>query len=165
MRRLWMRSSYVSHVLEPSPHCACVSQRSANKARKDNDICRPLLCINLRASCELWEELTSQHKHPSGTRPTTSRIARTGDLQVLGRQTDGSLDEQLLAMGALDQLAAHLLEGLHLSRGESDALRPRERVSMRYFMATASIEEPRTILWFLAASRPSFSPLFILAVG
>ena len=51
----------------------------------------------------------------------TARGLAGGDLEVLGRQTDGALDAQLLALGALDELAAHLLEGRDLFAGEGDA--------------------------------------------
>jgi hypothetical protein len=38
-----------------------------------------------------------------------------GDLQVLGGQTDGALDAELLVLGTVD------LEGLDVARGEGDA--------------------------------------------
>lgn len=44
-----------------------------------------------------------------------------GDAQVLGGQTDGALDAEVLGLGALDELAADLLEGLDLAGGEGDA--------------------------------------------
>lgn len=44
-----------------------------------------------------------------------------GDLEGLGGQADGALDAQVLALGALDQLGADLLEGLDLAGGEGDA--------------------------------------------
>lgn len=44
-----------------------------------------------------------------------------GDLEGAAGQADGALDAQLLALGAVDQLAAHLLEGLDLAGGEGDA--------------------------------------------
>lgn len=44
-----------------------------------------------------------------------------GDLEVLGRQADGALDAQLLALGALDELAADLLQRSDLLAGEGDA--------------------------------------------
>jgi hypothetical protein len=44
-----------------------------------------------------------------------------GDLQGAAGQADGALDAELLALRAVDQLAADLLEGLHLARGEGDA--------------------------------------------
>jgi len=42
-------------------------------------------------------------------------------LENLGRQSDGSLDPQLLALGSLQQLAADLLERGDLSAGEGDS--------------------------------------------
>lgn len=44
-----------------------------------------------------------------------------GDLQVLGGQADGALDAELLGLGAVDELLAHLLEGLDVAGGEGDA--------------------------------------------
>jgi len=44
-----------------------------------------------------------------------------GDGQVTAGQADGALDAQVLALGAVDQLAADLLEGLDLAGGEGDA--------------------------------------------
>jgi len=51
---------------------------------------------------------------------TTRRLAR-GDFQVLGGQTHGALDAQVLSLGPLDELAADLFERLHLARGQGDA--------------------------------------------
>ena len=51
---------------------------------------------------------------------TTRRLAR-GDFQVLGGQTHGTLDTQILSLGPLDQLAADLFQRLHLARGQGDA--------------------------------------------
>lgn len=51
----------------------------------------------------------------------TARGLTGGDLEVLGGQADGALDGEVLALGALDQLGADLLEGLHLARGQGDA--------------------------------------------
>ena len=53
--------------------------------------------------------------------PLPTRRLAGGDLQALGRQADGALDAEVLRLGALDELLAHLLEGLHLARGEGDA--------------------------------------------
>lgn len=50
----------------------------------------------------------------------TTRGLAGGDLEGLGGQTDGSLDAQVLALGALDQLGADLLEGLDLAGGQGD---------------------------------------------
>lgn len=43
------------------------------------------------------------------------------DLEVLDRQADGALDAQVLGLGALDELLADLLEGLHFAAREGDA--------------------------------------------
>lgn len=50
----------------------------------------------------------------------TRRLPRR-DLQALGRQAHGALDAQVLGFGALDQLLADFLEGLHFAGGERDA--------------------------------------------
>ena len=44
-----------------------------------------------------------------------------GDTEVLGWETDWALDAEVLGLGALEELAADLLEGLDLARGEGDA--------------------------------------------
>lgn len=51
----------------------------------------------------------------------TTRSLAGGDLQLLGRQANGALDAQVLALGAVDQLLAHLLERLDVARGQRDA--------------------------------------------
>lgn len=51
----------------------------------------------------------------------TARSLTGGDLEVLGGETDGSLDAELLGLGTLNELAADLLEGGDLARGEGDA--------------------------------------------
>ena len=43
------------------------------------------------------------------------------DLEGLGGQADGALGAEVLVLGALDELLADLLEGLHLARGQGDA--------------------------------------------
>jgi hypothetical protein len=51
----------------------------------------------------------------------TVRSLAGGDLQVLGGQADGALDAELLVLGTVDELLAHLLERLDVARGEGDA--------------------------------------------
>ena len=83
----------------------------------DND-----LLDNLGGGVEVDETLVDLHlEHVPGLGALTTRSLAGGDLKVLGRQTDGALDAQLLALGALDELAAHLLEGRDLLAGEGDA--------------------------------------------
>jgi hypothetical protein len=43
------------------------------------------------------------------------------DLERLGGQTDGTLGPEVLTLGALNELVAHLLERGDLARGEGDA--------------------------------------------
>jgi hypothetical protein len=47
----------------------------------------------------------------------TARGLAGGDLEALGGQTDGALDAELLVLGTVDELLAHLLEGLNVARG------------------------------------------------
>lgn len=54
-------------------------------------------------------------------RTLTARSLTGGDLKKLGRQTDGALDTQVLALGALEDLSADLLEDGDLAGGEGDA--------------------------------------------
>lgn len=56
-----------------------------------------------------------------GLRTLTVRGLSGGDLQVLGGQADGALDTELLVLGTVDELLAHLLERLYVARGEGDA--------------------------------------------
>lgn len=50
----------------------------------------------------------------------TARSLTGHDLEVLGGQTDGALDAQVLALGTLNELGADLLEGLDLAGGQGD---------------------------------------------
>jgi hypothetical protein len=51
---------------------------------------------------------------------TTRRLAGR-DLEGLGGQADGALDAEVLGLGAVDELLAHLLDRLDVARRESDA--------------------------------------------
>jgi hypothetical protein len=44
-----------------------------------------------------------------------------GDLEGLGRETNGALDAEFFALGTLDELLADLLEGLDFAGGQGDA--------------------------------------------
>lgn len=44
-----------------------------------------------------------------------------GNLEGLGRETDGALDTEFLALGTLDELLADLLEGLNFAGGQGNA--------------------------------------------
>lgn len=44
-----------------------------------------------------------------------------GNLQLLGGQANWALDAQVLALGAVDKLLAHLLQRLDVARGQCDA--------------------------------------------
>jgi hypothetical protein len=43
------------------------------------------------------------------------------DPQVLGWETNGSLDAEILGLGTIEELNADLFEGLDVARGQSDA--------------------------------------------
>ncbi len=51
----------------------------------------------------------------------TTGCLSSGDLEGLGRETDGALDAELLALGTLDELLADLLERLDFAGGQGDA--------------------------------------------
>ena len=57
--------------------------------------------------------------------PRLTALAARGlagrDLERLGRQAHGALDAQVLGLGALEELGAHLFERGHFARGEGDA--------------------------------------------
>jgi hypothetical protein len=59
--------------------------------------------------------------HVPGLGTLTARGLAGGDLEDLGGQTDGALDAEVLALGALDELGRHLLERGDLARGQGDA--------------------------------------------
>ena len=51
----------------------------------------------------------------------TARGLPGGDTQGLGGHADGALDLEVLLLGAADELAADLLQGLDVPGGEGDA--------------------------------------------
>ena len=111
IRRLWMRISYRSQVLEPSPQGVlrvCPSQISVSPC-------------------------------PAVMRKTSTYH----DLEGLGGQADGALGAEVLVLGALDELLADLLEGLHLAGGQGDAC---GRSSVRAVLTGVRKFGPRTDL-------------------
>jgi len=71
---------------------------------------------------EVDEALVDAHlKGVPGLGTLTVGRLTGGDLQDLGGQADGALDAELLVLGTVDELLAHLLEGLDVARGEGDA--------------------------------------------
>lgn len=70
---------------------------------------------------------TLGHSHFCRISPTSSHSHRTPvlfrktHLQDLSRQPDWSFNPQILALGSLQQLSAHLLEGCDFSAGERDS--------------------------------------------
>ena len=76
------------------------------------------------ADCLEWCALTLVDAHlvgVPGLGTLTARSLTGGDLQVLGGQTDGALDAELLVLGTVDELLADLLEALDVAGGEGDA--------------------------------------------
>lgn len=158
-----MRSSYVSQVLEPSPHCARVSMWLAKKVLRK----RHLSTVAIRcsatyrglASCEEFSvsltisEVPGQHRGQHVL--VTFRF-------FVGRRTGPLICSCLLW--------ARSIKSRHTF---SRACTFREVRVMRWGHDSASAGASRssqgsgerpTILWFLAGSKASFSPLFILAV-
>ena len=75
----------------------------------------------LRSSFK-WQRANSPHlEHIPSLAALTARSLPGGDLEVLGRETDWSLHAQVLRLGTLDELAAHLLKRRDLLRGKGDA--------------------------------------------
>ena len=56
-----------------------------------------------------------------GLRTLTARRLTGGVRENLGREADRALHVELLVLRAVDEVAAHLLEGLHVTRGERNA--------------------------------------------
>lgn len=63
----------------------------------------------------------SQLKHIPGLGTLTTRSLSGRDLEVLGWKTNGTLDAEILGLGAVNEFLADLLEGRDLSGGEGDA--------------------------------------------
>jgi len=63
----------------------------------------------------------SHLKGVPGLGTLTVRCLTGGDTEVLGWETDWALDAKVLGLGALEELAADLLERLDLAGGEGDA--------------------------------------------
>ena len=64
-------------------------------------------------------DLHLEHIPSLGT--LTVRCLTGGDLEVLGRKANGSLDAKVLALGTINKLGADLLKGLAVARSEGDA--------------------------------------------
>jgi len=80
------------------------------------------LLDDLGGGVQVDQALVDSHLvHVPGLGTLTTRSLAGGDLEVLGRETDGALDAQLLALGALDQLGADLLERGDLAGSQGDA--------------------------------------------
>lgn len=85
----------------------------------------------------------------------TARGLTGGDLEVLGGQTDGALDAEVLALGTVDELGADLLEALC-------GVRSRIRNTEIERTLTLRLVRVMRILWILGPSKsPPFSGLSV----
>jgi hypothetical protein len=64
-------------------------------------------------------DLHLEHIPSLGT--LTIRCLTGGNLEVLGRQANRSLDAEVLALGTINELGADLLEGLAVARSEGNS--------------------------------------------
>jgi hypothetical protein len=79
---------------------------------------------------EIDETLVDAHLETiPGLGTVTARGLTGGDTENLGGETDGSLNLELLILGALDKVRADLLEVLDVtgSQGDADTVDPRRR--------------------------------------
>ena len=77
---------------------------------------------------EIDETLVDAHLETiPGLGTVTARRLTGGDTENLGGETDGSLNLELLILGALDKVRADLLEVLDVtgSQGDADTVDPR----------------------------------------
>ena len=80
------------------------------------------LLDDLGGTVQVDDTLVNAHlKVVPGLGALTARRLAGGDAQDLGGHADGALDAELLVLGALDQVGAHLLQAFHISAGQGDA--------------------------------------------
>jgi hypothetical protein len=80
------------------------------------------LLDDLGGRVKVDKTLVDSHlKHVPGLGTLTTGGLAGSNLEVLGGEADGALDAEVLALGALDQLGADLLEGRDFLGGEGDA--------------------------------------------
>ena len=80
------------------------------------------LLDDARRAVDIDDSLVNAHFESVPGLGTLTAGGLTGrDLEGLGWQAHGALDAELLRLGALQELRTHLLERLHLARGERDA--------------------------------------------
>jgi len=88
------------------------------------------LLDNLSWCIKIDQSLVDSHLECiPGLRTFTAGCLSRGDLKSFGWETDGSLDAEVLRLGALDELLAHFLERGNLAAGEGYA----DLVSFRSF--------------------------------
>ncbi len=80
------------------------------------------LLDNLSRGIEIDQTLVYSHLvHVPRLATLTTGCLSGGDLESLGRQTDGTLDAEVLGLCALEQFGADLLKGLDFARSQGDA--------------------------------------------
>merc|ERR1712188_126116 len=80
------------------------------------------LLDSLGGGVEVDDTLVDAHLEAvPGVGTLTARGLARHDAQGLGGHADGPLAQEALVLGTLDEIGAHLLEGLHVARGEVDA--------------------------------------------
>lgn len=80
------------------------------------------LSDNFRGRVQVDETLVDLHLEPVvGVCTFTTRGLADSELQHLGGHADGALAHQTLLLSALDEVGAYLLDGLHISAGQSNA--------------------------------------------
>lgn len=101
------------------------------------------LLDNFGRSIKINQTLVDSHLEGiPGLGSFTAGCLSGGDLEGLGRETDGALDAEFLALGTLDELLADLLEGLDFAGGQGDA----DLVGFRAFA--------KLLLWLLIGHFP-----------
>jgi hypothetical protein len=80
------------------------------------------LLNDLRGGVEIDETLVDAHLEAvPGLGTVTARRLTGGDTENLGGETDGSLNLELLILGALDKVRTDLLQVLDVTRSQGDA--------------------------------------------
>lgn len=85
------------------------------------------LLNDFRGGVEIDETLVDAHLETiPGLGTVTARGLAGGDAEDLGGETDGSLNLELLVLGALDEVRADLLQVLDVagSQGDADTVNP-----------------------------------------
>lgn len=110
-----------SHGIPDSFSCLRLSSDGDLNLNTSLDVDDDLL-DDLDGGVQVDETLVDAHlEHVPGLGTLTVGGLTGADLEVLGGQTDRTLDAEVLALGAVDELSADLLEVLDVAAGEGDA--------------------------------------------